>query len=132
MFCFFESSDSGFTRYGGKPLEKLFERLSSFQIVEEGLDWHSRSAKHRSSAKNIPVFDDDSHETIVSWRMEHPNGKLGCSQSVYFFVRRAPRHAVRYLASYSVGHPVQVIDVDEMPSAIWRIPNEIVDFVGRA
>ncbi len=71
MFCFFESSDSGFTRYGGKPLEKLFERLSGFQVVEEGLDWHSRSTKHRSSAKNIPVFDDDSHEAIVSWRGEH-------------------------------------------------------------
>src|SRR6266699_377548 len=93
MFCFFESSDSGFTRHGGKPLEKLFERLSSFQIVEEGLDWHSRSAKHRSSAKNIPVFDDDSHETIVSWRMEHPNGKLGCTQKAFFGIKmRPPAH----------------------------------------
>src|SRR5258708_23249262 len=66
MFCFFESSDSGFTRYGGKPLEKLFECLSSFQIVEESLDWHSRSAKHRSSAKNIRIFDDNSHDRTVS------------------------------------------------------------------
>ena len=90
MFCFFESSDSGFTRYGGKPLEKLFERLSSFQIVEEGLDRHSRSTKHRSSAKNIPVFDDDSHETIVSWRMEHPNGKLGCTQKAFFGIKMRP------------------------------------------
>src|SRR5437773_6299809 len=73
MFCFFESSDSGFTRYGGKPLEKLFERLSTFQIVEESLDWHSRSAKHRSSAKNVRVFDDNSHERIVSRRVGHPN-----------------------------------------------------------
>src|SRR6266568_2932879 len=90
MFCFFESSDSGFTRHGGKPLEKLFERLSSFQIVEEGLDWHSRSAKHRSSAKNIPVFDDDSHETIVSWRMEHPNGKLGAPKRRFSELRCGP------------------------------------------
>src|SRR5947209_274047 len=90
MFCFFESSDSGLTRYGGKSLEKLFERLSSFQIVEEGLDWDSRSTKHRSSAKNIPVFDDDSHETIVSWRMEHPNGKLGCSQKAFFGIKARP------------------------------------------
>src|SRR2546428_11620900 len=90
MFCFFESSDSGFTRYGGKPLEKLFERLSSFQIVEESLDWHSRSTKHRSSAKNIPVFDDNSHETIVSWRMEHPNGKLGRTQKAFFGIKMRP------------------------------------------
>ena len=90
MFCFFESSDSGFTRYGGKPLEKLFERLSSFQIVEESLDRHSRSTKHRSSAKNIPVFDDDSHETIVSWRMEHPNGKLGRTQKAFFGIKARP------------------------------------------
>ena len=66
MFCFFESSDSGLTRHGGKSLEKLFECLPAFQIVEESLDWHSRSAKHRSSAKNIRVFDDNSHERIVS------------------------------------------------------------------
>ena len=77
MFCFFESSDSGFTRYGGKPLEKLFERLSSFQIVEESLDRHSRSAKHRSSAKNIPVFDDDSHERIISRLIGDPDGERG-------------------------------------------------------
>ncbi len=56
MFCFFESSDSCFTRHGGKSLEKFFECLSAFQIVEESLDWHSRSTKHRSSAKNIRVF----------------------------------------------------------------------------
>ena len=66
MFCFFESSDSGFTRYGGKSLEKLFDCFSSFQIVEESLDWHSRSAKHRSSAKNIRIFDDNSHDRTVS------------------------------------------------------------------
>src|SRR2546428_4186583 len=90
MFCFFESSDSGFTRYGGKPLEKLFERLSSLQIVEESLDWHSRSTKHRSSAKNIPVFDDDSHEAIVSWRVGHSSGKLGCTQKALFGIKARP------------------------------------------
>src|SRR5260370_17590450 len=95
MSCVFESSDSGFTRYGGKAREKLFERLSSFQIVEEGLDWHSRSTKHRSSAKNIPVFDDDSHETIVSWRMEHPNGKLGCTQKALFGIKARPPALLR-------------------------------------
>jgi hypothetical protein len=30
------------------------------------LDGHSRSAKHRSSAKDIGIFDDDSHKMIVS------------------------------------------------------------------
>jgi hypothetical protein len=29
------------------------------------LDGHSRSAKHRSSAKNIPTFDNDLHRMIV-------------------------------------------------------------------
>ncbi len=77
MFCFFESSDSGFTRYGGKPLEKLFKCLSAFQIVEESLDRHSRSTKHRSSAKNFPVFDDDSHERIISRLIGDPDGERG-------------------------------------------------------
>ncbi|SRR5713101_3784129 len=105
MFCFFESSDSGFTRYGGKPLEKLFERLSSFQIVEEGLDGHSRSTKHRSSAKNIPVFDDDSHETIVSWRMEHPNGKLRCTQKALFGIKARPPAPLRSIPANPSGPP---------------------------
>ncbi len=72
MFCFFESRNGGLTRDRGKTLQKVFECLSPFQIIEESLDRNSRSAKHRSSAKNIRVFGDNSHERIVSRRMEHP------------------------------------------------------------
>ena len=72
MLCFFESGDSGITRDSGKPLEKLFECLSAFEIVKESLDGDSRSTEHRSSAKNVGVFDDNSHEWIVSRRVEHP------------------------------------------------------------
>ena len=73
MLCFLESGDSSFTRNGGKPLKKLFDGLSAFEVVEESLDGDSRSTKHRSSAKNIWVFGEDSHEGIVSERTEHPN-----------------------------------------------------------
>ena len=66
VFCFFESGDGGFTRDGGKSLQKVFERFSALQVVEQRLEGHSRSAKHRSSAKNIGIFDDHSHATIVS------------------------------------------------------------------
>jgi len=76
VLCFLESGDSSFTRYSGKPLEKLFECLSAFEIVEEGLDGDSRSTEHRSSAKNIGVFDDNAHERIVSRQVEHP-GRRG-------------------------------------------------------
>jgi len=66
VFCFFESGDGGFTRDGGKSLQKVFECFPAFQVVEQSLDGHTGSAKHRSSAKNFGVFDDDSHERIVS------------------------------------------------------------------
>jgi hypothetical protein len=66
VLCFLENGDSSFTRHSGKPLEKLFECLSAFEIIEESLDGDSRSAEHRSSAKNIGVFGDNSHERIVS------------------------------------------------------------------
>jgi hypothetical protein len=69
VFCLFESGDGRFTRDGRKSLEKVFESLSALQIVEEGLEGHARSAKHRSSAKNIRTLDDDSHERIVSRAM---------------------------------------------------------------
>ena len=70
MFGFFKSSDGGLTRDGGKSIQKVFECFSALQVVEERLDGHARSAKHRSSAKNIRVFDDDSHERIVSRAIE--------------------------------------------------------------
>ncbi len=66
VFCFFESSDGRFTRDGRKSLQKVFECFSALQVVEERLDGHSGSAKHGSSAKNVRIFDDDSHEIIVS------------------------------------------------------------------
>jgi hypothetical protein len=73
MLCFLESGDRRFTRYSGKPLEKLFECLTAFEVVEESLDRDSCSTEHRSSAKNIWVFDDNSHERIVSRQVEHPS-----------------------------------------------------------
>jgi len=65
VFCFFERSDGRFTRDRRKSLQKVFECFSAFQVVEQRLDRHSRSAKYRSSAKNIPIFDDDFHRMIV-------------------------------------------------------------------
>jgi hypothetical protein len=72
VFCFFESRDGHFTRDSRKSLQKVFECFSAFQVVEERLDRHTGSAKHRSSAENVRVFDDDSHERIVprgGWRV---------------------------------------------------------------
>jgi hypothetical protein len=66
VFCFFESSDGRFTRDGRKSLQKVFECFSALQVVEQRLDGHAGSTKHRSSAKNVRIFDDDSHEMIVS------------------------------------------------------------------
>jgi len=66
VFCFFESGYGHFTRDGRKSLQKAFECFSALQVVEHRLDGHSGSAKHRSSGKNVRVFDDYSHEMIVS------------------------------------------------------------------
>ena len=62
---FFEGGEGGFPRDGGKPLQKCFECFSAFEVVEERLDRHSRSAKHGSSAENLRVFYDDFHARIV-------------------------------------------------------------------
>src|SRR5882762_2668212 len=73
VLCFLESGDNSITRDSGKPLEKFFECLSAFEIVKESLDGDSRSTEHRGSAKNVGVFDDNSHECIVSRQVEHPS-----------------------------------------------------------
>jgi len=65
VLCFFECSDGRITRDGRKTLQKVFECFSPFQVVEQRLDRHSRSAKHRSSTKNISIFDYDFHHMIV-------------------------------------------------------------------
>ncbi len=83
MFCFFESSDGHLTRDGRKPLQKVFECFSALQVIEQRLDGHTRTAKHRSSAKNIGVFDDDSHEVIVSRAPLH-TARNGCATCSYF------------------------------------------------
>jgi hypothetical protein len=76
VFCFFESGDGHFTRDGRKSLQKVFECFSAFQVVEERLDGNAGSAKHRSSAKNLRVFDDDAHERIVPRRIGAGVGRL--------------------------------------------------------
>ncbi len=66
MFCFFESSDRHFTRNRRKSVQKVFELVSAFQVVEERFNGHAGPAKNGSSAKNVRVFCDNSHEGIVS------------------------------------------------------------------
>jgi hypothetical protein len=66
VFCFFEGSDGRFPRDGGKSLQKVFQCFSAFQVIEKRLDRHPSSAKYWSSAKNIPIFDDDFHGMIVA------------------------------------------------------------------
>ncbi len=81
MFCFFESSNGRFTRDGRKSLQKVFERFSTFQVVEERLDGYTGSAEHKSSPKNVRVFDDDAHEGIVSRGIEADAQRLDASTS---------------------------------------------------
>lgn len=66
LFCFFESGDGHLTRDGRKPLQKVFECFSTLEIVEQRLDRDAGAAKHRGSAKNSWIFDDDSHAMIVA------------------------------------------------------------------
>src|SRR5216683_740348 len=89
VFCFFESSDGHLTRDGRKPLQKVFECLSALQIVEQRLDRHARTAKHRSSTKDIRVRDNDSHGMILSpgW----PRGGLTLAHPLAPCFRRSVR-----------------------------------------
>jgi len=50
LFRFFESSDCGFARDGGKSFQKVFDCFSAFEVIEKRLDGNARSAKDGSSA----------------------------------------------------------------------------------
>jgi RNase_H superfamily len=83
MLCFFQCSDGRITRDGRKALQKVFECFSPFQVVEQGLDRHSRAAKHRSSAKNGPIFYYDFHHMIIPRALvQIPAATSGDSQLV--------------------------------------------------
>jgi hypothetical protein len=66
LFCFFQSGDGRFARNGGKTFQKVFKRFSALEVVEERLDGDARPAEDGSSAKNVRIFDYDSHDGIVS------------------------------------------------------------------
>src|SRR4029077_2813803 len=55
--CFLERSDSRFQRNGRKPGQELLERFSAFQVVKQGLDRHSCSAKggSKNSRRRVPT-----------------------------------------------------------------------------
>ena len=54
-----ERRDHHLSRNGGVAFDKLFERVPSFQGVEQQLKGDSRPAKDRRSTQNIGIFDDD-------------------------------------------------------------------------
>src|SRR3984885_14729140 len=59
MFRFFECVESRFARDRREPFQKLFQGLSSFEVVEQVLDRHSRAPKDRHSAQDLGVFNND-------------------------------------------------------------------------
>jgi hypothetical protein len=68
FFRFFKRGNGSFARNRGKPLQKVFQGLSAFQIVEQRLDGHARPAKHRSPAENVGISDYDTHGDILTRR----------------------------------------------------------------
>jgi hypothetical protein len=44
---------------GRKVVEEFVQTLPAFEIVNECLEGHAGSPKHRNSAENVPIFDDD-------------------------------------------------------------------------
>jgi hypothetical protein len=54
LFGFFEKGDHLPARYGRKSFEKIVDRLSTFQVVDQRLD---RNAKERTELRNSECGD---------------------------------------------------------------------------
>jgi hypothetical protein len=65
-FGLFESGDGRFPSDRGKTLQELFQRFSSLQVVEKGLNRHSSPTKDRSPSENVRILNYHSHETILA------------------------------------------------------------------
>ena len=55
-----ESRNRLFARDGGETFEKLVERITGFEVVEQRLDGYSRSNENGSAAENLWVAVNDS------------------------------------------------------------------------
>jgi len=66
MLRFFERGDGCVTRDCRKALQEIVEGFSALEVIEKGLDGHSRSAKNGGSAENVGIFYDYVHDLIVT------------------------------------------------------------------
>ncbi len=53
---FFQKSDDLLALYAREPLEKLLDRIASFQVIEKTLHRNASSSKNRLTAKNFRVL----------------------------------------------------------------------------
>ncbi len=53
---FFQESDDLLALYAREPLEKLLDRIASFQVIEKTLHRNASSSKNRLTAKNFRVL----------------------------------------------------------------------------
>src|SRR6267154_325537 len=60
LFSMLQSGDGCLARHRRKLFQKLDERVSAFQIIEQILERHPGAAEDRGSAKDVRVSHDDS------------------------------------------------------------------------
>ena len=46
------------TGYGREPFEKVRDRISTFEVIQEGLDGNARASKDRSSTHDLRIGQD--------------------------------------------------------------------------
>ena len=56
--CFLKHGDSELATYRREVIEKNFERIASFKVIEKRLDRHTRTREHGSSAVNFWISGD--------------------------------------------------------------------------
>ena len=54
-----EGCNSNFSSDGGEVVKKLFQRVTAFDVVDEGLYGNARANKHRGAAQNVGVRAND-------------------------------------------------------------------------
>ena len=81
---FFHEGNDLLSFHGGKPVEKLVNRIARLQIVEQRLNGHARTGKTGRAAHHVAVNVDDSslpHDRIV--RQTDREAKAGCGSVVH-------------------------------------------------
>jgi hypothetical protein len=121
---FFHEGDDLLSFHGGKPFQKIINRIARPQIIEQRLNRHARTSKAGCAAHHVAVNTDDSsllHSQIL--RQTDSETKAGCDSIIPPSAPSATRRAkaADLYATRAKNAPALIKELEAAKSEIIRL-----------